>query len=90
MGYPNQAGGRTSPSRRGQDERAAALVGDRGRGAEDLKALVRGDAAAAGLIALQATTVSAAPTAAEHNALVADIRAVAAVLNRLGAKFTGL
>ena len=90
MGYPQPKGPRPGPSRVAQDERAAALVGDRGRQAEDMKAVLRGDAAGAGLIKLQATHVSAAPTAAEYNALLSDVRAIAAVLARMGANITGL
>lgn len=90
MGYPTSTGAKTAPNRAAQDERAAALVGDRGRRAAELRAVTLKDAADAGVIELQARTVTAAPTAAEHNALVADIKAIAAVLTRLGAKFSGL
>jgi hypothetical protein len=90
MGYPRQTGARPAPNRVAQDERAAALVGDRGRQSDALKAVTRGDAAGAGAVNLKATFVSAAPTAAEHNALVADVRALAAVLARMGATITGL
>ncbi len=90
MGYPTRTGSQPAPNRVAQDERAAALVGDRGRRAAELKAVTLGDAAGAGVIELQAKSVTATPTAAEHNALVADIRALAGLLSRMGAKIAGL
>lgn len=90
MGYPTRTAGQAAPNRVAQDERAAALVGDRGRQAQELKAVLHGDAAAAGLIKLQANFVTGAPTAADYNALLTDLRAVAAVLNRMGANIAGL
>lgn len=90
MGYPTKTGAKAAPNRIAQDERLGALLGDRGKDDPGLKGLTRADAAALGTIALQAKAVTAAPTAAEHNALVADVRAIAAVLVRLGARFTGL
>lgn len=86
MGYPTNTARKPSAAAQSQDERLGGLLGDRGRADPNLRALTRGDAAGAGAITLQATTVTAAPTAAEHNALVADIRALATVLNALGAK----
>lgn len=90
MGYPNRTGTKAAPNIVAQDEYLGALLGDRGKGDPGLAAVKRGDAAGAGLIALQAKTVTAAPTAAEHNALVNDMRAIAGVLARMGGRFTGL
>jgi hypothetical protein len=89
MGFPPRTDSRASPRQRGQQERAEALTGDRA-GAENRKAITRDDAARLGAVKLQSALVSAAPTAADHNALVNDIRALAAVLNGMGANFTGL
>lgn len=64
------------------------LTGEAGTPAQ--AAITGEDAAALGTIALKSARVSAAPTMDQHNALVADVRALAAVLNRMGARFTGL
>lgn len=89
MGYPIRTTGRASPQQRGQLERAEALTGDRA-GAADKKAITREDAATLGIVKLQSALVSAAPTQADFNALVRDVHALAAALNAMGAKFTGL
>jgi hypothetical protein len=88
MGYPTRTTGKPSPNRAAQSERVDALLGERARDDPSLRAVIRGDAAAAGTIALQASMVTAAPTAAQYNALVHDIQALASVLNRMGASFT--
>lgn len=88
MGYPTNKTGRPGPNIAAQGERLQGLLGERGKDG-GLKALTRGDAAAFGAVALKAQLVTAAPTADQHNALVEDIRAIAALLNGLGAKFTG-
>jgi hypothetical protein len=88
MGYPTSSGGKPSPNRAAQGERLDTLLGDRGRADPSLRAVLRKDAAEAGTIALQAALVSAAPTAAQYNALVADMQALAGILNRLGANIT--
>lgn len=89
MGYPTRAGRKPAPNIAAQGERLQALVGDRGRD-EGQKAVTRADAAAMGAIALRSTYVTAAPTADQHNALVDDLRALAGVLNSMGARITGL
>lgn len=67
-------------------ERLDQLAGERG----DVRAVTTDDAAAMGLTALKSALVTAAPTAAQHNALVEDVRMLAAMLNRIGATITGL
>jgi hypothetical protein len=88
MGYPTQTRARPTPQQRGQQERAEVLTGT--RSTPDKKAITREDAGAFGAVKLKAAHVSASPTAADFNALVDDMRALAAVLNTLGARFTGL
>lgn len=90
MGYPTVGRKRASPSLASQEERLGALVGDRGPNAQDRKAVTRDVLAGMGNITLKAVRVTAAPTAAEYNNLLEDVRTVAAVLNAMGAKFTGL
>lgn len=67
-------------------ERLDELAGERG----DDRAVMQSDTAELGTIAILSRRVTAAPTAAEHNALVEDLHAIASMLNRMGAKFTGL
>jgi hypothetical protein len=62
-------------------ENLQTLTGERGDG--DGRAITRGDL---GALTLTAVNVAAAPTAAEYNALVADMRAIAGLLARLGAE----
>jgi len=88
MGYPGSSRQRPSGANRATAERLEALVGERRNNTPEQRAVIREDAAGLGTIALKSTTVSAAPTAAEHNALVEDVRALAAVLNAVGAKIT--
>ena len=88
MGYP-KTGARARGNAGAQSERIDRLLGQRGTDTSGA-AVTFEDAAALGSIALQSAIVSAAPTAAEHNALVADVRALAAILNTMGAKLTGL
>lgn len=73
-------------------ERADTLSGARNSSpaAETKKAITRQEAAQQGTIQLRSTYVTAAPTAEQHNALVHDILQIALVLNKMGAKFTGL
>jgi len=88
MAYPTRTSSRPAPQRGSQEERLGAILGDRGLRDPNLRAVKREDAADAGVIPLQSTLVTAAPTMEQHNALVADMRALAAVLNRLGANIT--
>lgn len=87
MPYPVRTGVKPTPQQRGAAERSEALTGSRGAGAVDKKAITREDAAAKGTQLLRSVHVSAAPTAAQHNALVDDIRAIASVLSAMGARF---
>lgn len=88
MAYP-KTGARGRGNAGAQSERLDRLLGQRGEN-NDGEAITRGAAASQGFVAIQSKLVSAAPTAAEHNALVADVRALAAILNAMGAKLTGL
>lgn len=90
MSYPTRRSPRLQPGVAVQAERVSALLGERNRTGEDQAAVTRDAMASLGNIALKAKAVSAAPTAAEFNALLDDVRALAAVLNANGAKFTGL
>lgn len=90
MGYPPaQAKTRATPQQKGQLERAESLTGF-GGAVPEKKAVTREDAGALGAVKLKAAHVTAAPTAADFNALVDDVRALAMLLNKLGANFTGL
>lgn len=89
MGYPIRTGARTTPQQKGQQASAEALTGF-GGAAPEKKAITREDAGALGAVRLLSAKVTAAPTAAEHNALVEDLRAIAALLNTMGSNFTGL
>lgn len=89
MGYPTRTDVKPTPQQRGQLERAESLTGF-GGASPDKKAVTREDVAALGAVKLKSAHVSAAPTAAEFNALVDDVRAIAALLNTMGATFTGL
>lgn len=89
MTYPTRTGMRPLPQANSQDEKAKLLTGMNGTDPDKL-AVTRGDVGKLGLIALKSTHVSSAPTAADHNALVDDVRAIAALLTQMGATFTGL
>jgi hypothetical protein len=90
MGYPDRKDVKPTPQARARAERVDALAGARTDTAPEKQAVTRGDMAAQGAVRLMSAKVSAPPTAAEHNALVDDVRALAAALNAMGAKFTGL
>lgn len=91
MGYPNYKPPRLPPNATRQAEKLQGLVDDRGSTGdttrEDLRAVTRGELAGQGAVELQAVLLSAAPTAADYNKLVEDMRAVAALLNKLGADY---
>lgn len=71
-----------------QVESLQAMTGERGTAA--MRAVRRGDVARIGSITLNsAHAAGAAPTAAEHNALVDDVKALAAVLERIAGAFSG-
>ncbi len=69
-------------------DKIEALAGERRGDTPEQKAVTQGDAASLGTLVLKSAAVSAAPTAAQYNALVDDLRAIAAVLNAVGAKIT--
>jgi hypothetical protein len=69
-------------------EKLQSLIGDRSRGAAGQRAIVHADLANFGKVTFTAAPVTAAPTAAEFNALVEDLRSIAAILNLVGAKIT--
>lgn len=89
MGYPTRSDIKPTPQQREQSNRSQSLTGLQGTDSEK-KAVTREDAANLGAVRLLSARVSAAPSAADHNALVDDVRALALVLNAMGAKFTGL
>lgn len=89
MGYP-ESSKRREPRSAVQSQQLEALVGERGRGGEDRKAATHDELASLGAITIQSVQISAAPTAADYNKIVADITALAAVLNKAGARFNGL
>lgn len=88
MGYPTRTDSKPTPQQRAQNERTQALTGLQGQD-NSKKAVLVSDAAKVGSVSLLSAKVTAAPTAAEHNALVDDVRALALALNAMGAKFTG-
>jgi hypothetical protein len=90
MSYPTRTDVKPTPQARARAERVDALAGARNDASPDKQAVTRGDMAAQGAVRLLSTKVTTAPTVAEHNALVDDVRALAAALNAMGAKFTGL
>lgn len=71
-----------------QAERMQDLTGDRNN--PQGRAVTVGMAQALGAVAIKAKRLSAAPTAADYNALVDDIATIAATLNAMGARFTGV
>lgn len=88
--YPSKPLPRESRKDRALKERAESLTGTRSGVGDEKRAVTQEEAAQLGIVTLRAAYVTAAPTAAQHNALVDDIRAIAATLNAMGAKFTGL
>lgn len=90
MGYPTRTDIKPTPQARARAERADALAGSRSNAAPDKQAVTRADMASLGAVELTSAKVTTTPTAAQHNALVDDVRALAAALNAMGAKFTGL
>jgi hypothetical protein len=92
MGYPDRTDAKPSPQQRGKQERAEALTGSRSSASQERRAITREDTAAQGIVKLLSSRLlpSASVTVDDHNAVVDDIRAIAAVLNAMGAKFTGL
>lgn len=88
MGYPDSRRNRVSGAARATAERLEALVGERRNNTPEQQAVTRQESGSLGTLALKSAAVTAAPTAADHNALVDDVRALAAVLNAMGAKIT--
>lgn len=89
MSYPTKGIAKPAPNISSQQERLQALLGDRGK-TGDMKAITRADVAALGTINIKSVLVTAAPTAAQFNDLVTDLKTIAALLNKLGARFDGL
>lgn len=87
MGYPNKSGAKLSPSAAAEQEKIQSLLGERGA-KPGLQAVKRDDLAALGTIIIKSVHLTAAPTAADFNNLVDDMKAIAAVLNAAGAKLT--
>lgn len=92
MGYGWAKQGKINARARVLAERTEALTGTRNSNpaSEAKVAVTKDNAAQMGAIALRSTRVTAAPTMDQHNALVEDLRQIAAVLNAIGAKFSGL
>lgn len=88
MGYGWAKQGKINPRARVLAERAEALAGNRPQ-APDQRAVTVADVAAQGTLKLLSAKASAAPTMEQHNALVEDVHALAAILTRMGAKITG-
>lgn len=70
-----------------QMESLQVLLGERGTPA--MRAVRRGDVQRLGAITLTSARVTAAPTMADHNKVVDDIKALAAAIERLAAAFQG-
>lgn len=91
MAYPTTSAPKPQPNLQRQADALQALVDDRGRSTgdprTDQRAVTRGNVASLGAVDLQALLLTGAPTAADYNKLVLDLRAVAACLNTLGADF---
>lgn len=90
MGYPDRPmpRPRVSPRAKGQEEQAEALTSFRNGEATEKVAVVRGDLAKQGNIKLLANKITADPTMENYNALIEDVRQIAALLNQMGAKFS--
>lgn len=89
MGYPTKTGPRLQPRDSAQSEKLDALTGALGANAGK-EAVTKEQFASLGTTAIRSRYASAAPTQAEYNALVDDVRALASLLNKLGAQFTGM
>lgn len=93
MGYPNRKIQSPAPNIAAQAEKLQGLIDDRGStGGSSRKEQVAvkvGDLSGYGGITLtSAYAAGAAPTAAEHDALVTDVRALAGLLRKMGADIT--
>jgi hypothetical protein len=88
MGYPDQS--RNKPNARLQAtlERVQAAIGERRQDGTGKEAVTHDDVAGLGTLVFKSAYVTATPTAAQYNALVDDLRALAAVLNAVGASIT--
>ncbi len=90
MPYPKRTPiPRPQPNIAAQAEQVQALTGALGAGAGK-EAITREVCASLGPVTINATFVAGVPTRDEHNALVKDMKAIAALLNALGANFSGL
>lgn len=68
-------------------ERLQALTGDRGN--ESMKAVTRGDLSGAGRVNITAVPLTVAPTEADFNRVVTDLKLLASLLERMGANIGG-
>ncbi len=90
MAYPTgKRNPRPQPNIQAQTEQLQALTGALGE-ASGKSAVTKEMLAAFGTVQIRSALTSAAPTQAEHNALVEDVHAIANLLNLLGANFTRL
>ena len=88
MAYPTSTQKRLPPNVQRQRERLEGLVDDRGPDRPQTAAVIREDVASLGTVKLRANFLTASPTMADYNNLVEDQRALASLLNKLGASFT--
>lgn len=89
MGYPIQTAVRATPQQKKLTERAESLSGLRDGQDSAKRAVTVEDVQQLGTVKLLSAKATAAPTMDQYNALVADVQAIARLLNAMGAKFTG-
>jgi hypothetical protein len=90
MGYPKRTPvARPQPNIAAQAEQVQALTGALGASAGK-EAITRENVGALGQVKIKSRYASAAPTQAEYNALVDDMKSIASLLNSLGADFSNL
>lgn len=82
--YPIRTGSKVAPQDVALNDRARELTGEEGKASEKA-AVKRSDVSALGNIKLQSNLIAGTPSAADHNALVNDLRTIAAILNAMGA-----
>lgn len=88
MTYPTSSRKKLDPTAKQNVERLQALAGERKNDTPEQEAVTQGSASGLGTIALTAAILTASPAMADYNKLVADTRALASVLNAMGAKIT--
>ena len=85
--YPIRTGPKPPPQDVSVQDASRRLTGQEGE-SNPGAAVTRGAVGALGIVKLQSSTVTGSPSAADHNALIADIRLLANILNGLGANIT--